>query len=78
LLSETLNIDPGRRYFVGISNGGFMAQRIACDTRVRCAAFASVGAGRYAALPENCRRRAPHLYKQEAGVISYHCNFESL
>jgi polyhydroxybutyrate depolymerase len=25
LLSETYNIDPGRRYLIGISNGGFMA-----------------------------------------------------
>lgn len=59
LLSETYNIDPGRRYLIGISNGGFMAQRIACDARVRFAAFASVAAGGFAALPGNCQRRAP-------------------
>jgi len=59
LLSETYKIDPEQRYLVGLSNGGFMAQRVACDAGNRFSAFASVAAGGYAALPGNCRRREP-------------------
>ena len=59
LLSASHNVDSARRYVVGISNGGFMAQRLACEARPRYAGFASVAAGSYAALPDNCERSAP-------------------
>ncbi len=58
-LSNTYNIDSGRRYVVGISNGGFMAQRLACEAQPRYAGFASIAAGGYAVLPEHCGRQAP-------------------
>lgn len=53
------DLDPGRRYVAGISNGGFMAQRLVCDARSGFAGFASVAAGAFAALPEHCARSGP-------------------
>ncbi len=52
-------IDRGRLYVAGISNGGFMAQRLACEKDGEFAAFASVAASAYGALPATCRARAP-------------------
>jgi len=52
-------LDPGRVYAVGFSNGGFMAQRLACAARDVFAAFASVSAAGYAGLPEVCGPGAP-------------------
>lgn len=59
LLTRTYDIDPGRRYVAGISNGGFMAQRLACETGSRYAGFAAVAASAYAALPSSCSRESP-------------------
>jgi poly(3-hydroxybutyrate) depolymerase len=36
-------IDSSRIYATGISNGGFMTQRLVCELSDRIAAFASVG-----------------------------------
>ncbi len=45
-LSQDLNIDRNRIYVAGLSNGGFMVQRLACDAPEYFAGFASVaGAG---------------------------------
>ena len=56
-LTESHNIDPRRRYVTGISNGGFMAQRMACEEESRFVGFASVAAGAYGVLPDHCERR---------------------
>ena len=48
------SIDESRIYVTGISNGGFMAQRLACYAPTRFAAFASVAAGGYGAMPVEC------------------------
>ncbi len=48
------NIDPNRIYVTGISNGGFMAQRLACYMPQKFAAIASVAAGGYAYMPDEC------------------------
>lgn len=41
-LSENYNIDPQRIYACGMSNGGFMSYRLACELNFRVAAIASV------------------------------------
>ena len=48
-------IDPGRIYVTGISNGGFMAQRLACYAPWVFAAYASVAAGGYAFMDLKCK-----------------------
>lgn len=41
-IAGKLNIDPGRVYFAGHSNGGFMSYRLACDHADKIAAIASL------------------------------------
>jgi len=41
-LSSELNIDTGRIYVTGISNGGMMSHRLACELSERIAAFSPV------------------------------------
>lgn len=58
-VTDKYSIDPDRIYLTGISNGGFMAQRLACYAPERFAGFASVAAGGYAAMPLDCENRFP-------------------
>lgn len=58
-LSGRYAVDGHRVYVAGISNGGFMAQRLACYAPGKFAAFASVAAGGFAAMPAACRTTAP-------------------
>jgi polyhydroxybutyrate depolymerase len=43
-VTSTYNADPARIYITGMSNGGFMCSRLACQLRGRIAAIAVVGA----------------------------------
>jgi len=52
-------IDEQRMYVTGLSNGGFMAQRLACYAPGKFAAFASVAAGGYADMPIECASKGP-------------------
>jgi len=52
-------IDINRVYVTGISNGGMMTQRLACDATDRFAAFASVVANLPASLESTCRPSQP-------------------
>lgn len=56
-LSGWLSIDPARIYATGLSNGGGMANRVACELADVIAAFAQV-AGTYP-LPEGCAPSRP-------------------
>ena len=58
-LESTLNIDPQRIYATGISNGGFFAQRLACDLADRIAAVASVAATMPDTLVPVCKPSRP-------------------
>jgi len=58
-LAARHRVDPARVFAAGISNGGFMAQRLACDHADRIAAIASVGASLPAALADRCRPARP-------------------
>lgn len=53
-ISELYAIDDRRIYVTGISNGGLMAQRLACEKNRVFAAFASVAANAYGAMPDYC------------------------
>ena len=58
-IKSEYGIDAERIYVAGISNGGFMAQRLACYAPDKIAAFASVAAGGYAAMPVDCKNSTP-------------------
>jgi polyhydroxybutyrate depolymerase len=58
-VKNSYNIDATRIYVAGISNGGFMAQRLACYAPDKFAAFASVAAGGYAAMQVECKNASP-------------------
>lgn len=58
-LRARYQVDPSRIYAAGFSNGGFMAQRLACDASDLFAAFASVGAAGFGGLPTVCGEPHP-------------------
>lgn len=58
-LIETLRIDPERVYLTGISNGGFMTTRMACDRPERFAAFAPMLSSMPADLAKRCTPSRP-------------------
>lgn len=53
-----LRVDPQRVYVVGHSNGGFMAQRLACERPDKFTGFASI-AGSTTADPAACKPASP-------------------
>jgi polyhydroxybutyrate depolymerase len=55
-IGAQVRIDPTRVFVTGISNGGFMAQRLACERADRFSAIASVGATLPERLPSGCRQ----------------------
>jgi polyhydroxybutyrate depolymerase len=58
-LKRKRSIDDRRVYAVGMSNGGMMAQRLACQLPDRIAAVASVAAAMPAPIADNCRQGKP-------------------
>lgn len=56
-LAEDYAIDSTRVYVAGFSNGGFMAQRLACEHPEQYAAYASVGAAGFGGMPLVCQER---------------------
>ena len=52
-------VERDRLYVAGISNGGFMAQRLACLAASPFAGFASVAAGGYGAMTDSCAGNRP-------------------
>ncbi len=72
-IREQYSVAEGRVYVVGVSNGGFMAHRLACDHADVVAAVVSVGG---AGVPgERCRPSRPVAVLQIHGdadsVVSY-------
>lgn len=53
-LADTYSIDSERVYLVGFSNGGFMAQRVACEDPSHFAAFATVAAAGFGGMLDVC------------------------
>lgn len=58
-LSTRYSIDTNRVYVTGMSNGGFMTYRLACDLSDRIAGFAAVTANISADCAQNCRPTRP-------------------
>jgi polyhydroxybutyrate depolymerase len=58
-LSQDLNIDRKRIYVTGLSNGGFMVQRLACAAPEFYAGFASVAGAGYGGMDTVCEETAP-------------------
>lgn len=57
-LSEALCVDPARVYASGLSNGGGMSNRLACDLADMIAAIGPV-AGAYSPIPGGCNPSRP-------------------
>lgn len=53
-LAEDYPVDLSRVYVAGFSNGGFMAERIACENSMRFAAYASVAAAGFGGMLDVC------------------------
>jgi polyhydroxybutyrate depolymerase len=58
-LSSKYKIDPARIYAAGMSNGGFMAGRLACDLSDRISAVAIVGASLPTEVAASCHPAKP-------------------
>ncbi len=58
-LAGEYSIDPARVYATGISNGGFMSQRLACELSARIAAIAVVAATIGESLAGRCKPLRP-------------------
>ncbi len=67
-LSVTYNIDANRIYSTGMSNGGFMSYRLACETS-RFAAIASVTGGMTTSVYNNCMPTKPIPVMEIHGTV---------
>jgi polyhydroxybutyrate depolymerase len=59
VLESGYSADPERIYICGFSNGGFMTQRLACQSNERFAAMASLGSIMDTMLISNCNPNRP-------------------
>jgi polyhydroxybutyrate depolymerase len=75
LLQTSLNTDPNRQYLCGISNGGFMTHKMACESSQCYAAIATVSASMSDTVEQNCNPAfAPnilHIHGTADPVVSY-------
>lgn len=58
-ITQDLNIDRNRIYVTGLSNGGFMVQRLACEASEQYAGFASVAGAGYGGMDTICDSDTP-------------------
>ncbi|MGB3208974.1 MAG: PHB depolymerase family esterase [Crinalium sp.] len=56
-LKQTRSIDPRRIYAAGVSNGGFLVQRLACEPNSQIAAFGSVVATMPGEVKQSCNSK---------------------
>ena len=61
---NTYNADPRRIYITGMSNGGFMTSRLACELNSRIAAIAVVGASMDEDMGYQPNKPMPAMYIQ--------------
>jgi polyhydroxybutyrate depolymerase len=74
-LQAGYNIDPTRVYSCGMSNGGFMSYRLACDLESRIAAIASVTGSMTTLQVNNCGASRPmpvlEIHGTDDGTVPY-------
>ena len=58
-IASVVDVDEQRIYVTGISNGGAMAYRLACERSDRVAAIAPIGAGNQVGAVQGCTPSAP-------------------
>jgi polyhydroxybutyrate depolymerase len=61
-LSQDYTIDPKRIYAIGLSNGGFFVQRLACEMPDKIAAVASVAASQLIGMNYRARQPVPIIF----------------
>jgi polyhydroxybutyrate depolymerase len=61
-LSKDYSVDQQRIYAIGISNGGFMVQRLACQLSNRIAAVCSIAASRLENMPYSPATPIPIMF----------------
>lgn len=71
-VSREVEVDPKRVFAAGFSNGGFLAQRLACELSDRVAAVASVGGGR---VLERCEPARPVSVLELHGTEDHHVGY---
>lgn len=73
-VEKTYHVDSDRIYLIGHSNGGFMANRLACEIGDRLAGIASLAGGSFK-RPGDCRKPTPvpylQIHAEDDGTISY-------
>ena len=78
-LSKNYNIDPARIFSTGMSNGGFMSYRLACELNNRISKIASVTGSMNTTLQGTCSPGAPIPVMQIHGTndptVSYNGSF---
>lgn len=67
-LAASYNIDLGRVYSTGMSNGGYMSYRLACELSDRIVAIASVTGSMTPAISANCNPEHPMPVMQIHGT----------
>lgn len=67
-LQEDYAVDASRIYSTGFSNGGFLAQRLACEMPDRFAAVATVGAVLSRAVIADCLPERPTAFMMINGI----------
>ncbi len=70
-LSTRFAVEPGRVYVAGMSNGGFMAERLACDAADRLAAIGAVAASRRAACAPSRPVSVMHVHGLEDPLVAW-------
>lgn len=74
-LANELKIDLSRVYATGFSNGGMLAQRLACELSDKIAAIASVGGTMVEKISPQCNPERPisvmHIHGTEDSIVSW-------
>lgn len=73
-VADKYKIDSERIYLIGHSNGGFMANRLACEPDLSFAGVAVLAGGTFK-NPQNCRNQQPtkylHIHATDDDTIAY-------